>query len=65
MIRDYKKQQNWNQRVQSTHMASTNEASDQLVQFSTKDLFRFQLYQESLKSSSTPIIAIAESGKPN
>ena len=46
-------------------MASTNEASDQPVQFTAKELARFHLYQESLKSPSTPIIALAESGNSN
>ena len=65
MIRDCKKRQSQNQRVRFTHVASTNEASDQSVQFTTEELVRFHLYQKSLKSPSTPITAIAESGNPN
>ena len=65
VIRDCKKRQSRNQRLQSTHVASTNEASDQLVQFTAEELARFHLYQESLKSPSTPIIVIAESSNPN
>ena len=64
VIRDCKKRQNRNQKFQSAHIASTTEASDQSVQFSAAELARFQLYQDSLKSPSTPITAIAESGNP-
>ena len=31
VIRDYKKRQSWNYRFMSAHVASTNEASNQLV----------------------------------
>ena len=65
VIRDRKKRQSRNQRVQSAHVASTNEASDQSVQFIAEELARFHLYQESLKSPSTPITTIAKSGNPN
>ena len=68
MIRDCKKRQSQNERfqsVQSAHVASTNEALNQSVQFTTEELARFHLYQKSLKSSSTPITVIAESGNPN
>ena len=65
VIRDCKKRQNRNQKFQFAHIASTTEASDQSVQFSAAELARFQLYQDSLKSPSTPITAIAESGNPN
>ena len=65
VIRDCKKLQNWNQRLPSAHIASFNEAFDQLVQFSADELTRFYLYQESLMSPSTLITAIAESGNPN
>ena len=65
VIRDCKKRQNRNQKFQSTHIVSTTEASDQSVQFSAAKLARFQLYQDSLISPSTPITAIAESGNPN
>ena len=65
VIRDCKKRQNRNQKFQSAHITSTTEASDQSVQFSAAELARFQLYQESLRSSSTPITAIAESSNLN
>ena len=65
MIRDCKKRQSRNQRLQSTHVASTNEASDLSVQFTTEELTKFHLHQESLKSPSTPITTIAESGNSN
>ena len=65
MIRDCKKLQNRNQRLSSAHIASFNEAFDQLVQFSVDELTRFYLYQESLMSPSTPVTTIAESGNPN
>ena len=47
------------------HIASSNETSDQLVHFSVEELYRFHLYQESLKSLSTPFTTIAELGNPN
>ena len=65
MIRDYKKRQSRNQRPQSAHVASTNEASNQPVQFTAEELARFHLNPESLKSPSTPIVVIAESGNLN
>ena len=65
VIRDCKKQQTRNSKFQSAHIASTTEASDQSVQFSTTELARFQLYQESLRSPSTPITAIVKSSNPN
>ena len=65
VIRDCKKRHNRNQKFRSAHIASTTEASDQSVQFSTVELARFQLYQDSLRSPSTPITAIAESSNPN
>ena len=65
MICDCKKRHNRNHKFQSAHIASTNEASDQSVQFSAAKLARFQLYQDSLRSPSTLITAIAESGNPN
>ena len=65
MIRDCKKRQTQNQKFQSTHIASTTEASNQSVQFSAAELARFQLYQDSLRSSSTPITAIAKLGNQN
>ena len=36
VIREYKKRQSRNQRVQSAHVTSPNEASDQSVQFSSQ-----------------------------
>ena len=68
MIRDCKKRQSRDQRFQSTqsaHVASTSETSDQSVQFTAEELVRFHLYQESLKSPSTQITAIAESSNLN
>ena len=44
VIRDCKKRQSRNQKVQSAHVASTNEASDQSVQFTAEELARFHLY---------------------
>ena len=64
MIRDCKKRHNRNQN-QYTHIASTIKAFNQSVQFSTAELARFQLYQDSLRSPSTPITAITESGNLN
>ena len=65
MIRDYKKRQTRNKKFKSAHIASTTKASDQLVQFSVAELAKFQLYQDSLRSLSTPITAIAKSSNPN
>ena len=65
VIRDCKKQQSRNQIFKSAHVASTNEAPDKSIQFTTKELAKFHLYQESLKSPSTPITAIVESSNPN
>ena len=65
VIRDCKKRQTRNQKFQSARIASTTEASDRSVQFLAAELSRFQLYQDSLRSPSTPITAIAESGNPN
>ena len=65
VIRDCKKRQSQNQRFQYAHVASTNAASYQSVQFTVEELARFHLYQESLKSPSTPIIAIVESSNSN
>ena len=65
MIRNCKKRHNRNQKFQSARIASTTEASDQSIQFLAAELARFQLYQDSLRSPSTPITAIAESSNPN
>ena len=65
VIHDCKKRHNQNHKFQSTYIDSTTEASDQSVKFSTAELARFQLYQDSLRSPSTPITAIAESGNSN
>ena len=65
VIRKCKKLQNRNKKFSSAHIASSNEESDQSIQFSTYELTRFLLYQESLKSPSTPVTAIVESSNPN
>ena len=65
MIRDCKKRHNRNQKFQYAHIASTTRASNQSVQFSITELARFQLYQDSLRSPSTPITVIVESSNPN
>ena len=65
MIQDYKKRQSRNQRFSSAHVTSTNKASDKSVQFTIEEIARFHLYQELLKSPSTPITDIVESGNPN
>ena len=65
MIRDCKKLLNRNQRFMFAHIASSNEASDQSIQFSADELANFHLYQESLKSPSTQVTTIIESGNPN
>ena len=64
---DCKKLQYRNQRTQSAHIASTNDAinHEKSVTISADEFAKFSQYQESLKSSSTPVTAIAESGKPN
>ena len=54
VIQDCKKLQNQNQRFSSAYIASSNEASDQSVQ-----------YQESLNSPSTLVTAIVVSGNLN
>ena len=64
-IRDCKKRHSRNQRSPSAHASSTNEASNQSLQFTEEELVKFNLYQESLKSPSTLITAITESGTPN
>ena len=65
VIQYCKKRQTRNQKFKYAHITSTTEASDQLVQFSVAELAKFQLYQDSLRSPSTPITAIAKSGNPN
>ena len=65
VIRDCKKLQNRDQRFPSAHIASSNEEFDLSVQFSVDELDRFHLYQESLKSPSTPVTTIVKSGNPN
>ena len=65
VMRDCKKRQSQNQIFLSAHVASTNEASDQSIQFTTEELARFHLYQESLRSPSTPSTTIVESGNLN
>ncbi|XP_071923252.1 uncharacterized protein [Coffea arabica] len=65
--RDCKRLQYKNQRTQSAHIASTNDAiiHEKSVTISTNEFAKFSQYQESLKSSSTPVTPITESGKPN
>ncbi|XP_071912580.1 uncharacterized protein [Coffea arabica] len=67
MKRDCKKLQYRNQRTQSAHIASTNDAinHEKSITISADEFAKFSQYQESLKSSSTPVTAIAELGKPN
>ncbi|XP_071933223.1 uncharacterized protein [Coffea arabica] len=67
MKRDCKKLQYRNQRTQSAHIASINDAinHEKSVMISADEFAKFSQYQESLKFSSTPITTIAESGKPN
>ena len=65
VIRDSKKLQNRNHRFPSAHIVSSNETSDQPVQFSADKLAKFHLYQESLKSPSISVTAIAKSSNPN
>ena len=65
VIQETKKLHNRNQRFPFTHIASSSEAFDQSVQFSIDELAKFHLYQKSLQSPSTPVIAIIESGNPN
>ncbi|XP_071900889.1 uncharacterized protein [Coffea arabica] len=64
MKRDCKKLQYRNQRTQSAHIASTNDAinHEKSVTISANEFAKFFQYQESLKFSSTPVTAIAESG---
>ena len=65
VIQDFKKRQNRNKKFQYAHIAFTTKASNHPVQFSTSEVPRFQLYQDSLRSPSTPITAIVESGNLN
>ncbi|XP_073158713.1 uncharacterized protein [Henckelia pumila] len=60
MKRDCGKLQN--KKPQSAYIASTNGTSEQFVTVPADEYVKFSQYQESLKSSSTPITAIAESG---
>ena len=56
VIRDCKKAAKSESQTSISHVASTNEALDQSVQFTTEELTKFHLYQESLKSPSTPCL---------
>ncbi len=49
----------------SANLASTHETSDKSVLVSADEFAKFSQYQESLKHSSSPITAIADSGKSN
>ena len=57
--RECRKLLNRNRRFQPTHVASTSNISKQSVVLSAYE------YAKLLKSASTPIIALAESSKPN
>ena len=66
--RTCRKLQNRNQKNPSAHIASTNATSDssseKTVTISADELAKFSQYQEAMKSSSHPITAVAQSGKP-
>ena len=62
--RTCRKLQNKTQKPQSAHVAATD-TSEKKVMISADEFAKFSQYQESLKSSSTSITALAESGKPN
>lgn len=63
--RDCRKLQYKNQKTHSAHIASTNDTSAQSVLISADEFAKFSQYQESLKSSSSSVTAIADSGKQN
>ena len=65
MKRDCRKLQSRNQGFRSAQVASSSDASGKSITVSADDFAKFSQYQESLRSSSTPVTAIAESGKPN
>ena len=65
VLRDCRKRLSRNPRGSSAHLVTSTEVGDQAIQFSPDELARFHLYQESLKSTSTPIATIAESGNRN
>lgn len=65
MKRDCRRLQNKTQKTYSTHIASTNDTSEKSVLISVDEFVKFSEYQESLKSSSTHVPTIAESGKLN
>ncbi|XP_031285404.1 uncharacterized protein LOC116144087 [Pistacia vera] len=56
--------QNKAQKTQSAHVTATD-TSEKTVMISTDEFANFSQYQESLKSSSTSITALAESGYPS
>ena len=65
MKRDYRKLQSRNQGFRSAQVASSSDASGKSITVFADDFAKFSQYQESLRTSSTPVTAIAESGKPN
>ncbi|KAL5810383.1 hypothetical protein ACOSQ3_027085 [Xanthoceras sorbifolium] len=65
MKHDCRKLQYKNKKAHSAHVASTNDYSKKSVLISADEFAKFSEYQESLKSSSPSITAIADSGKPN
>jgi hypothetical protein len=65
MKRDCRRLQNKTQKTYSAHIASTNDTSEKSVLISTDEFVKFSQYQESLKSSSTHVPTIVESGKLN
>lgn len=63
--RDCRKLQYKNQKAHSAHVASTNDNSEKSVLIYADEFAQFSQYQESLKSQSPFVIAIADSDKPN
>ena len=63
--RDCRKLRYKTQKAHSAHIASTNDTADKSVLIPADEFAKFSKYQEFLKSSSTPITAIVDLGKPN
>ncbi|KAM7509738.1 hypothetical protein LguiB_008613 [Lonicera macranthoides] len=66
--RDCRKLRYRTQRAHSAHMASTTDIAENSVLIPADEFAKYSKYQDSLKSSSTPVTsvtAIANSGKPN
>lgn len=63
--RDYRKLQYKNKKAHSAHVASTNDNSEKSVLIYMDEFAQFSQYQESLKSQSPFVSAIAGSDKPN